>query len=413
MPIPTPQLLSLASSLKQQAKTPNAATGAFGGQSLAKFTHAARISPYVLIEESLRQQPYIQDILQAATNIYAGYYLTAVAMVGDVSGVSVLEKIERINPNREVNVRRMLTQESFELGLPFADTETPKGKWAFSAESHYFNMEARETTTTTVNGSRNSNSKSTDHEGNVSTSRNSETSGTTTTVTRTTGEQNAMNRDTYVTAKEASNLATGKLLEVKMVINGEAISVPTTVTLFPNVADSESFVHILGLHERTQKVVERWHDWRSGKISFWSDFVFMRDLVKKHRKVLIKDKSGYYGAVVRQDRNNKAAGALTKAPSLAEASNILIFSTTCARRAEAQIGGELKDYATREAVFETTKAMIMFIVDRDNETVKIYHSGIEMANHLTLRELKVANKNSGPDVAEILKAYQLGNAPSF
>ena len=405
MSIPTPQLLSLASSLKQTGVNAVKAYGAVaGGQSLAKFTQAARISPYVLIEESLRQQPYITDVLQAATNIYAGYYLTAVAMIGDVSGVSVLEKIERVNPNREVNIRRMLSVEAFDLGLPFDDRTISAKPMGFDAVRNVYSTEAVESETVVT-----SKRQTTDSSGNAVTitstvKSSSDPKGT---------EARPMGRETYVTAKEASNLATGKLLEVSMVIDGKTISIPTTVTLFPNVSDTESFVHILGLHEQTQKVVERWHDWRSGKISFWSDFVFMRDLVKKHRKVLVKDKSGYYGAVVRQDRNNKAAGALSHAPSLAEASNILIFSSTCARRAEALIGGELANYATREAVFETTKAMIMFIIDRDNETVKIYHSGIETANHLTLRELKVANKNSGPDVAEILKAYQLGNAPSF
>lgn len=408
MSIPVPQLLTLASSLKQQRNFQKVATdtaiGFAGGKSLAKFTQPARISPYVLIEESLRQQPYIQDILQAATNIYAGYYLTAVAMIGDVSGVSVLEKIERVNPNREVPIRRMLSVEAFDLGLPFEGKGKTEKAVGFDSTRNVYSTEAVESETVLVN---------------KQTTENADGSSTTKTTTiRDSSDQRgtesrALGKETYVTAKEASNLATGKLLEVSMVIDGKTISIPTTVTLFPNVSDTESFVHILSLHERTQSVVERWHDWRSGKISFWSDFVFMRDLVKKHRKVLIKDKSGYYGAVVRQDRNNKAAGAATRAPSLAEASNILIFSTTCARRAESIIGGELKHYATREAVFEATKAMLMFIVDRDNEMVKIYHSGIEMANSLSLREVKVANKNSGPDVAEILKAYQLGNAPSF
>ena len=404
-----PQLLTLASSLKQfSAKSITAknvkdsALGALGGQSLADFTHAARISPYVLIEESLRQQPYMQDILQAATNIYAGYYLTAVAMIGDVSGVSVLDKIERVNPNRRPNITKMFSQEDFALGLPFDDKAKVAQPMGFDLARNVYSTEAVEVEKVVTATTHSTGKKGEEIE-----------TVTTTRSTHSGSSNQSLGRETYVTAKEASSLATGKLLEVNMVIDGKTVPITTTVTLFPNVSDTESFVHILSLHERTQTIVERWHDWRAGKISFWSDFFFMRDLVKKHRKVLIKDKSGYYGAVTRQDRNNKTAGAMTKAPSLAEASNILIFSSTCARRAEAAIGGELKHYGTREAVFETTKAMIMFIVDRDNETVKIYHSGIEMANTLSLRELKVANKNSGPDVAEILKAYQLGNAPSF
>lgn len=383
-------------------------------QSLAAFTKSARIAPYVLIEEPLRQQPYISDILHAATSIYAGYYLTAVSLLGDVSGVSVLEKLDRINPNRPMDAlgrsgKRLMsmTTEDFKLGLPFKGRPHVKGSWGYSQESHRFMpepllaMEAKVTETTV--------------EVTVGETTNADGSTTTKTTTRQPEDvinSPGLNRDTLLAAKEASSLAVGKLLEVRMVIDGQQLTVPTMVTLFPNTSDSESFAHILSLHEQAHGVRERWHDWRSGNISFWSDFVMMRDIIKKHRRVLVKDKSGYYAAVSRQSRNHRVASILDT-PSLAEASNILVFTTTCARRAEAVIGGKLSDFGVREAVFEKTQAMIMFVVDRDREMVKIYHSGIEMANELSVRELKVANKNTGPDVAEILKAYQLGNAPSF
>lgn len=383
-------------------------------QSLAAFTKSARIAPYVLIEEPLRQQPYISDILHAATSIYAGYYLTAVSLLGDVSGVSVLEKLDRINPNRPMDAlgrsgKRLMsmTTEDFKLGLPFKGRPHVKGSWGYSQESHRFMpepllaMEAKVTETTV--------------EVTVGETTNADGSTTTKTTTRQPEDvinSPGLNRDTLLAAKEASSLAVGKLLEVRMVIDGQQLTVPTMVTLFPNTSDSESFAHILSLHEQAHSVRERWHDWRSGNISFWSDFVMMRDIIKKHRRVLVKDKSGYYAAVSRQSRNHRVASILDT-PSLAEASNILVFTTTCARRAEAVIGGKLSDFGVREAVFEKTQAMIMFVVDRDREMVKIYHSGIEMANELSVRELKVANKNTGPDVAEILKAYQLGNAPSF
>lgn len=383
-------------------------------QSLAAFTKSARIAPYVLIEEPLRQQPYISDILHAATSIYAGYYLTAVSLLGDVSGVSVLEKLDRINPNRPMDAlgrsgKRLMsmTTEDFKLGLPFKGRPHVKGSWGYSQESHRFMpepllaMEAKVTETTV--------------EVTVGETTNADGSTTTKTTTRQPEDvinSPGLNRDTLLAAKEASSLAVGKLLEVRMVIDGQQLTVPTMVTLFPNTSDSESFAHILSLHEQSHRVRERWHDWRSGNISFWSDFVMMRDIIKKHRRVLVKDKSGYYAAVSRQSRNHRVASILDT-PSLAEASNILVFTSTCARRAEAAIGGKLSDFGVREAVFEKTQAMIMFVVDRDREMVKIYHSGIEMANELSVRELKVANKNTGPDVAEILKAYQLGNAPSF
>jgi hypothetical protein len=45
--------------------------------------------------------------------------------------------------------------------------------------------------------------------------------------------------------------------------------------------------------------------------------------------------------------------------------------------------------------------------------VTIYHRSLEIPTQVSIKELKTANKGSGPDVAEILKAYQLGNAPTI
>ena len=435
-----PQLLTLVSSLAQNVEkqglrrglgpvatvagqvafnaaksTVEAAKVMSQGQSLAKFTQRARIAPYVLIEENLRQQPYITDILQAATNIYAGYYLTAVALVGDVAGVSVLDKLDRVNPNREVDLSRVRTKmsfESFSMGLPFEGTETPAGKWGFSTATHQFttSMEAWDP----FSGLGGGKGKGTYDPNDPVYAAGGKVGGDSgkKEENQRPADHPQMARDTVLTAKEASNLACGKLLEVRVVINGATVSIPTTVVLFPNTSDSASFVHILSVHDETQTVTERWHDWRSGAKTL-SDFLFMRDLVRKHRATLMKDRSGYYAAVSAQNRNSKLAAGQSKTSSLAEASNILIFSSSCAKQAEYQIGGSLDNFAVRERVFEKTQAMLMFVVDRDSEMVKIYHSGLALANELKIRELKFANKNTGPDVAEILKAYQLGNTPSF
>jgi len=358
--------------------------------------------------------------LQAATNIYAGYYLTAVALQGDVNGVSVIDKLDRINPNRMSDAGRvvsMLSLESLDTGLNFGDRVKLRQPMYHNPVRHTLSTEAfdpfmgaagkpkvdpNDPLYAAGGGGAKPASKPTDPTKPEKQDK----------PEKVKPDTMGIGRDAIATAKEASSLAVGKILEVSMTINGVDLRIPTMVTLFPNVSDSESFAHILSLHEQSFTVKERWHDWRSGKIDFWSDFVMMRDIVKKHRRVLVKDKSGYYGAVTRQDRNNKIA-AMQNGPSLAQASNILVFSSSTARLAEQQIGAQLKDFKVREAVFEKTKAILMFIVDRDREMVKIYHSGIEIANELSVRELKVANKSSGPDVAEILKAYQLGNAPSF
>ena len=56
--------------------------------------------------------------------------------------------------------------------------------------------------------------------------------------------------------------------------------------------------------------------------------------------------------------------------------------------------------------------MLIFVVDTEEEMVNIYHRGFKTFTRLHLKELKSSAKGAGPDIGEILKAYQLGRAPS-
>ena len=58
-------------------------------------------------------------------------------------------------------------------------------------------------------------------------------------------------------------------------------------------------------------------------------------------------------------------------------------------------------------------AMIMVVIDTDYESVTIYTRDIQLPNKFSVRELKTANKGSGPDVGEILKAYRIGMQPTI
>jgi hypothetical protein len=57
--------------------------------------------------------------------------------------------------------------------------------------------------------------------------------------------------------------------------------------------------------------------------------------------------------------------------------------------------------------------MIMCVVDPEWDHVTFYHRSIDSETELTMRELKQANKGTGPDVADILKAYQMSAAPNL
>jgi len=57
--------------------------------------------------------------------------------------------------------------------------------------------------------------------------------------------------------------------------------------------------------------------------------------------------------------------------------------------------------------------MIIAVVDRDWERVSFYIRGIDAGVNVSIKDLKQPSKDKGPDILDILKSLQAGQAPSF
>ena len=390
-----------------------------GPTSLSEYTRMARVCPRVLIEEGLRGLPYIGELLHTNCNIFAGYYLTAVSMMADINGVSVLERLERLNPDRDpvrYTVHKFgktqfgtedyqdssLSVESFATGLP---TKAKQQRMVALESMAWDDSRGRYVRASVLAASLEAagpkdSSKPDEKDGKKGEGKDSRQI-----------EVGNRARDAIVSVNENNNLGVGKILEVSLTNRGETISIPVTLTLAVGTTDSESLSHILGLWKRDYKFKERWHGMRSGELKFWREFVFMQDIIENQRKALIRDKSGYLSSMMAQSTKNTAAAAISGSASVATASSTIMVSAETARQIELECGFKFDDYGSRQRVFESTFAMLLFVVDTEWEMVKIYHRGIEHPTRLTIKELKSAGKGNGPDIAEILKAYQLGRAP--
>jgi hypothetical protein len=128
---------------------------------------------------------------------------------------------------------------------------------------------------------------------------------------------------------------------------------------------------------------------------------------------LMSDKDGIYSKVVQQSAQHTKAGLLSGSPSLAAASNLIVFSESTAAKVELAYNGKLRSRAVREKIFNGTYAMILVMIDRGSERVTFFHRGIDSVTEVSIRDLKAGNKNSGPDVGDIMKAYQMGSSPSL
>lgn len=335
--------------------------------SLIDYTQVVRVEPLVLIDADCLFLESLPEVQQSLLNIFAGYYLQAVAISNTVGKVEVFRQLDKLNPNRNPvdsgadSAGWLLAQESYKHRLP-----TPGNK--------HMALEADEDQASAF----------------------------------------ALGRDTNQTMKELANLSVGKILNVEITDGLHRATLPISIRLMASSMPSANLVHILSIGNQDNSVKERYHAWKAGRLSFVRDLIFCQDLIDAHRKNLMADKDGLYSSILKRNRGNQIATLVSGNPSVATASNIAIMSIQSAEALEMKVNGRLKDFKTREAIFKATSLMILAVIDPSYDRVVFYHRGINGHTDVSVRDLKAGNKgNGGPDVSEILKAYQVGHSPSL
>lgn len=336
--------------------------------SLIEYTKATRVEPITLIDQRAVNLPYIDDVLSAGLNIFCGYYLQAVALSVNIGNVNVLKLLDKLNPNRDPIESAASGRwaemaagslEGFGSSLPFSDDEADP-----------YSQEA----TTNVN---------------------------------------AKDAGNIKLLNENANLSIGKLIDVNVESDGAKASFPVNVRLMSNIISPETLVNIMSLGAADKSFKERYHKWRSGQIHFIRDLIMCQDLIDAHKKALMKDKSGQYKSRMKSRSKNKLSAILSGNPSVATASSIFVITEETAKELESAIRGKLKKFATREKLFNDTSAMMMFVIDEEWEQVTIYHRSIESATTVSVKELQRKGNGKGPDILDVLTAFQKSTSPTL
>ncbi len=365
------------------------------GGDLIKYTASSRVEPIALIDSDVLHHDMLPDVMQSLQSIFAGYYLQALAISSNIGRIDVIKHLDKLNPNRNPvdamgSSSWLMSMESYQHGgLPRLNTRP--GMEAYDAPEY-------------------ENAKDKDAKKRVSgpmTDRNQSKDG------KSDNGNVGINKDNFASVRDLANLSVGKLLNVEITDGANKATIPISIRLMATYIPTSSIIHILSLGNKDTTMKERWHGWRSGRLEFVRDIIFCQDLIDAHKKNLIDDKSGVYNEILKRRRNNAISTLVSGDPSLATASNLLVCSMETIRTLEGEIGREFKDFKTREKIFAESYLMIIAVIDKEWDRVTFYHRGINLPTQVSLRDLRVANKGTGPDVSEILKAYQLGNGPQL
>lgn len=354
--------------------------------SLVEFTKVGRVEPLCVVGSDCVNLEYISDVLQSLQSIFTGYYLRALSILGNVQSVKAVKLLDQLNPSRSAKAKLFgfSTENHQEPDLPQMD-------WRMAKESY------RHRLPTTKN----------------QLALESELDRISTTL------QDSGKNTIDAQVNQLTNLSIGKQINVEIQAGQDkegkpiTVKVPLAIRLLVTQVPERTLEGMMTLKSSDTSFSARWDAWRSGRIGFFRDLVMCQDLIDEHKKNLINDKEGVYSKIVNRANQSKMAGFMEKNPSLNVASNLIVMSEATAQAIADKLGGKFSSSTVRDKVFQLSYAMIVVVIDRSWERVTFYHRGIKEPTTLGLRDIKISNKGNGPDLADILKAYTMGTAPSL
>lgn len=335
--------------------------------SLVSATSVARVEPIVIVDKDCLFLEYLPDILQSTQSIFVGYWLQALSLITNVGDVNVGRVLDKLNPNRKVDTSGFLNT--------IVNAGIGKESLTYASESLKYKLP------------------------------------TVALEAKDDKKDGALAKVDNI--DDLTNLSIGKIINVTIKNNGQEAVIPISFRLMVNTLPPASCVQLLSQGSVDLSFSERWFKWRAGRISFIKDLVFCQDLIREQKRTLMTDKDGVYSEIAKRAKNSKLASFFSKNPSLAEASNIVVISEETAMQLRVKHNLNLDNFKDRQKIFDKTYAMILVVIDRNYERVNMYHYGISTSTSVGLRDIKVANKGSGPNIMEVLAAFKGGNAPVF
>lgn len=408
------------------------------GDSLVGYAQAGTIEPMCLVDEDLRNADLLPDTLQMAQSIFAGYYLRAFSMHNiSIGNASVQQRLDKFATRRSpaaaaigsiggiasaaleaFDDRLVIDGEVRELPDELKELEAAVKKDTEASAARAANVEQTPALEAQVDKS-NPGGKSNPWsiKGQQPVGKGTPTPyATDMAEAAKSGALAALNDKSAVSIGKAVdisdpvNMGIGRTINVTIKDNDREVTVPIVIRLSAMYMATAPLVHILASGSEDISFGARFKKWRLGGIDFWRDLVLCQDLIDAHKKNLKADKSGVYLQMMQKRRQNSLSAALSASVSANNASNIIVMSAATAEALEMKIYGKLKDFNTRQKLFQQGYGMLMFIIDKQWGRVRIYTRDIPEYTELSERDLKASNKSGGPDIGDVLTMFRAGSS---
>lgn len=393
---------ALSSNGKLDPSKAHDAISTMSANSLVEFSGVARVEPITAIDTTLVPYDFTTDVLKMVNSVFAGFYLSAAALVTDTGRIRTTQLLDKLNPSRSLSFN---VANSILLNAAVGSLESIK----------------EDLTGIPVKRNNGANGhvgdEIVDFEGDDVSEVEAQIYATTPVATTLpvysseapsiTGSKQSADLTTV------ANLSVGQTITLTVQDGNDKKEIPVTIRLISYPTPPRVLARILNWSEKDNRLSTRIASWRAGELSFWKDVVLMRDIFAEQKKALMQDKTGLLQALTTRTTKNMAAGMVSMTPSLGTVSSILVVNETTARLAEEDMYGKLEDFRVRQRIMNATGIMLIAVVNPTEEFVKLYTYSIALPSEFSIKQIKSGTKGSGPDVSEIVKLIQAGTPPSF
>ena len=445
-----------------------------GTSSIVELANVTRMEPLTIVSSSLRQVKPLYDILQGTLNLYTSYYLQAVSVLSaGISDTKILRVLDSLNPNRSIStllasygtenhvevistpksvkerhdkMRRYYGLEGLEYGArsPRFLESTSTGlesnrdfyleesartryeldqlrsdEWVNTADHRRAVREAEiaaKEAAAKAAEVRLEFAKEQDYQAAVDRAEKvtKERLAEEALQKKNNSSRANVSRTKVVNDFENFEQVVGKIVEitVSMPDGTNTVTLPTVVKLDTVIVPTDVVSDLVTFNEESIRIGSRFMQAMSGRIDFFRDFILAEDLIKKHKRGLIKDPTQATKTLLDRISKAQVMGALSKNPSLNAISAVIVISDEEERAIKSHIGGDLSNPKTRAIVFDNTQCAIIVSIHREWEEVTFYVRGMD--NYSTIPFSRFKSKGGNDDViTELFKSMSTGRVPTF
>lgn len=215
------------------------------------------------------------------------------------------------------------------------------------------------------------------------------------------------------------SLPAGRVVAITLTnpdVPGKTITINVNVQLSPYAVPPE-VVNLFVSMNITPSLKQRYLQWKSGEINFWSDLILQSDLSRERRKLIKSDKGGQLVTILEEQSaairkyGANAFGGKEKRRNIANC--IMIFEKSTFDNACREANLNFNNNADRDRFFRMSFAMIIAVVDTMYSKVDLYINGIDKTKEYTFKDFEKLSGGSGNDIVQFMQAMQQGNMPRF